>query len=103
MKAKIHPTWYKDAVVTCACGNTFTIGAAVPSLKVEVCSACHPFYTGQMKFLDKAGRVDAFRAKQKSAGKKVLSKAEKRKQKREQKTMEEFRRPESLAELRREK
>ncbi len=102
MKKNIHPK-YMPTKVTCACGNAFVTRATVPEIRVETCSVCHPFYTGQMKFLDKAGRVDAFRAKQKSASKKVLSKTEKRKQKRAQKVLEEFKRPESLAELRQEK
>jgi large subunit ribosomal protein L31 len=63
MKADIHPTWYPEAKVTCACGNTFTLGATVPEINVEVCYNCHPFYTGQMKYVDTAGRVDAFIAK----------------------------------------
>lgn len=100
MKANIHPKWFENAVVTCACGNTFIVGAAVPEIKVEVCYNCHPFYTGQMKFLDTAGRVDAFKAKQASAVKKVVSKTEKRRLKKEKKLQEELARPESLRELR---
>lgn len=100
MKAKIHPTWFPEAKVICACGNTFTTGATVPEIHVEVCYNCHPFYTGNMKFVDTAGRVDAFRAKMQGAGKKVMSKTEKRKIKREKKLQEEAARPESLAELR---
>jgi large subunit ribosomal protein L31 len=100
MKAKIHPKWYDDCKVTCACGNVFTVGATVPELSVEICSACHPFYTGQMKFIDTAGRVEAFKAKQKGASKKVLSKADKRKAKKEKKLQEEMDRPETLEEVR---
>lgn len=100
MKAQIHPTWYNDAKVTCACGNTFTVGATVPELKVEICYNCHPFYTGTMKFVDAAGRVDAFKAKLAAAGKKILSKTEKRKLKREKRLQEEQERPTSLSELR---
>lgn len=103
MKAKIHPKWYPEAKVTCACGNTFTVGAAVAELSVDVCSACHPFYTGQMKYVDTAGRVDAFKARQSKANKKVLSKTEKRKIKREKRVREELERPESLEELREKK
>ena len=99
MKAQIHPKWYQ-AKVTCACGNTFTVGATVPEFKVEVCSACHPFYTGQMKYVDVAGRVDAFRARQQGAKKKAVSKTEKRKLKREKRMNEEQARPETLADLR---
>ena len=100
MKTAIQPKWYADTKVTCACGNTFTVGAAVPELKVEVCNACHPFYTGQMKFLDTAGRVDAFKAKMAGKGKKIMSKTEKRKQKKLKEIEEEMNRPESLAQLR---
>ena len=99
MKAQIHPNWYPEAKVTCACGNTFTVGTTVPEIHVEVCGNCHPFYTGQMKFVDTAGRVDAFKAKQAGA-KKHISKTEKRKLKKERKLQEEMERPESLAELR---
>ena len=99
MQAKIHPKWYQ-ATVTCACGNTFTVGATVPEFKVEVCSACHPFYTGQMKYVDVAGRVDAFRAKQLGAKKKAVSKTEKRKLKKAKKIEEELQKTESLQELR---
>lgn len=100
MKAQIHPKWYPDAVVTCACGNTFKVGATVPEIRVDVCSNCHPYYTGQMKFIDTAGRVDAFRAKIQKAGKKVVSKTEKRMLKRQRRAEEEGARPESLAQLR---
>lgn len=100
MKANIHPKWYPNAQVTCACGNTFSTGATVPEFRVEVCSNCHPFYTGNMKFVDTAGRVDAFIAKESKAQKKVLSKVEKRKLKREKKIQKELARPSTLSELR---
>lgn len=100
MKANIHPKWYPDAKVACACGNTFTVGATVGEIQVEVCSNCHPFYTGQMKFVDTAGRVDAFKSRQARAKKKVVSKTEKRKLKRERRIREELEKPESLAEIR---
>lgn len=60
MKANIHPTWIADAKVTCACGSTFTTGSTVPTIRVELCSACHPFYTGTQKFVDTLGQVDRF-------------------------------------------
>lgn len=100
MKAQIHPTWYPDAKVSCACGNTFEVGATVQEIKVEVCYNCHPFYTGQMKYVDAAGRVEAFKAKQAGAADTVLSKADRRKIKREKRIREESERPESLEELR---
>lgn len=99
MKATIHPKWYPEAKVTCACGNVFTTGATVPEIHVEVCYACHPFYTGQMKFVDTAGRVDAFKAKMAKATKHI-SKTEKRRLKEERRLQEEAARPETLSELR---
>lgn len=102
MKASIHPKWYKDSQVTCACGNTFSTGASVPSIRVEVCYACHPFYTGQMKFVDTAGRVDAFKAKMSGSLVKRISKTEKRRLKQLKRLQEEASRPESLSELREE-
>lgn len=61
MKKEVHPEYYSDAAVTCSCGNTFTIGATVPELRVEICSNCHPLYTGKVKLVDTAGRVDRFK------------------------------------------
>lgn len=63
MKAEIHPT-YEKAVVTCACGNTFETRSTMPEIKVEICAACHPFYTGKQKLIDTAGRVDRFRERE---------------------------------------
>lgn len=62
MKKEIHPS-YVDAVVTCGCGHTFNTRSTKPQIKVEICSACHPFYTGQQKFVDTAGRVEKFQKK----------------------------------------
>jgi len=61
MKKEIHPTYFETATVACACGNTFTIGSSKEKLEVEICSACHPFYTGNEKVLDTAGRVEKFK------------------------------------------
>ncbi len=60
MKPKIHPKYYPEAKVICACGNTWTTGATVPEIKVDVCSACHPFFTGEQRIVDTAGQVDRF-------------------------------------------
>jgi large subunit ribosomal protein L31 len=60
MKPGIHPK-YVDATVTCACGNTFTVGSTRQTMRVDVCSKCHPFFTGQQRILDTAGRVERFR------------------------------------------
>jgi large subunit ribosomal protein L31 len=62
MKQSIHPK-YRNAVVSCACGNRFETRATVPEIKLEICSACHPFFTGKQKILDSAGRVEKFRQK----------------------------------------
>lgn len=61
MKEKIHPQYFSDAQVICACGNTFTTGSTKKVIKVEVCSKCHPFFTGERKLMDMAGRVERFR------------------------------------------
>lgn len=100
MKAQIHPTWYPDAKVICACGNTFSVGATVPEIKVEVCYNCHPFYTGQMKYVDTAGRVEAFKARQAGAAEILVSKKEKRRLKKLKKIEEELERPDTLEALR---
>lgn len=63
MKAEIHPTYHKDAKVTCACGNAFTVGSTMQELHVELCSKCHPFYTGKQKLVDTARRVEKFAEK----------------------------------------
>ena len=60
MKAQIHPVWHANATVVCACGNTFTVGATVPEIHTEVCSACHPFFTGEQRIVDTAGQVERF-------------------------------------------
>jgi large subunit ribosomal protein L31 len=67
VKEKIHPKWYPEARVHCACGNTFVAGSTVPEIAVEICSACHPLFTGQQKFVDTAGRVDKFNQRVASA------------------------------------
>mgnify|MGYP000471322581 CR=1 FL=1 len=63
MKEKIHPKYYEDAKVTCSCGNTFTTGSTKQALKVEICSKCHPFFTGEQKIMDTEGRVEKFKKK----------------------------------------
>ena len=65
MKAKIHPKYYPDARVSCSCGNTFTIGSTRKTLKVELCSKCHPFFTGERRMIDTAGRVERFKQRYK--------------------------------------
>lgn len=60
MKEAIHPTWYPEARVVCACGNTWTTGATVEEIRTDICSACHPFYTGEQRIVDTEGQVDRF-------------------------------------------
>ena len=62
MKPDIHPN-FKSVTAACACGNEFTTGSVLDSIKVEICSACHPFYTGKQKLVDTAGRVERFQRK----------------------------------------
>jgi large subunit ribosomal protein L31 len=61
MKDKIHPKYYSDANIVCSCGNTFTIGSTKKTMRVELCSHCHPFYTGERRMIDTAGRVERFK------------------------------------------
>jgi len=60
MREDIHPKWYPEAVVICACGNTWTVGSTVPEIRTDVCSACHPFFTGEQRIVDTEGQVDRF-------------------------------------------
>lgn len=67
MKANIHPIWFSEAKVTCACGNTFTTGSTLENIRVEICSKCHPFFTGQQKFVDTLGQVERFQKRSEEA------------------------------------
>jgi large subunit ribosomal protein L31 len=60
MKEKIHPKYFPDATVICACGNTWKTGATQEVIRTDVCSACHPFFTGEQRIVDTAGQVDRF-------------------------------------------
>ena len=68
MKAGIHPDYYQ-ATVTCNCGNTFVTGSTKEDIHVEICSKCHPFFTGKQKFVDAGGRLDKFKKRLEAAGK----------------------------------
>jgi large subunit ribosomal protein L31 len=70
MKKDTHPTYFPDAKVVCACGNEFTVGSTVKELQIELCSNCHPFYTGKQKLVDTARRVEKFQERdtKKAAG-----------------------------------
>ena len=83
MKKDIHPKYYEKAVVECACGNKFEVGSTKEHIQVEICSVCHPFYTGKHKLVDTAGRVDKFKAKMEKATKVKTEKELREKQKRE--------------------
>jgi len=100
MKQDIHPKWYPKAKVICACGNTFTVGSTKEEIRVEVCSACHPFYTGQHKFVDTLGRVEKFQAKQKAASEKTLvPKRKKKLLKKIEEAKKEEQRPKTFKEM----
>lgn len=89
MKKDIHPKYFKEAKVTCACGHTFTVGSTSENISVEICSACHPFYTGKQKLVDSARRVDKYKKKvevAKGIGKTVKKTEKKAKQKAKQAT-----------------
>lgn len=60
MKKDIHPKWYPQAQVACSCGNTFSVGATQETIRTDVCSACHPFFTGEQRIVDAEGQVDRF-------------------------------------------
>lgn len=60
MKSEVHPTFYTDAVVHCLCGNSFITGSTKRELRTEVCSVCHPFFTGQQRIVDTGGQVERF-------------------------------------------
>jgi len=79
MKKDIHPQYYPNAKVRCACGATFTIGSTKPEIQVEICSQCHPFYTGKEKLIDTAGRVEKFKARKERALKSPIRKKSEKK------------------------
>lgn len=97
MKAKVHPTWFPNAKVVCACGNTFTVGATKELIQIEICNHCHPFFTGEMKFVDTKGRVEKFQAKQKIGQAQAATLAEKKKKRLEREA--QLRQPKSLKDM----
>jgi len=76
MKKDVHPQYYPKAKVKCACGNVFEIGSTKPEMQIDICFACHPFYTGKEKIIDTAGRVERF--KRRLAKKEEIGKRRKR-------------------------
>jgi large subunit ribosomal protein L31 len=79
MKKDIHPKYYPKAKVVCACGNTFEVGSTKEYIEIEVCSACHPFYTGQEKIVDTMGRVERFKERLAKKEKSIKKKPKKQK------------------------
>jgi large subunit ribosomal protein L31 len=71
MKANLHPTWFQETKVVCACGETFITGSTQEIIRVEICSKCHPFFTGKQKFVDTLGQVDRFQKKTEESKKKM--------------------------------
>jgi len=102
MKKEFHPKYYPEAKVTCACGQEFTAGSTLPELRVEICSACHPFFTGQERFVDTEGRVEKFEKRQTEAlavGQARMEKEKKEKKRLAKKEREARERPKTLKEM----
>jgi large subunit ribosomal protein L31 len=81
MKKAIHPQYFTQAQVICACGNKFTTGSTIEVIHVELCDKCHPFYTGEQKFVDSASRIQKFKQKQSIAQKYLTKKVKKQEEK----------------------
>lgn len=94
MKANIHPQYFENAQVICACGNKFTVGSTQEIIHIELCNKCHPFYTGEQRFVDSASRIQKFQKKMETAKKyqeiKVKKKEEIKKQQEGPKTLREM-------------
>ena len=86
MKQGIHPKYFSECQVSCACGNKFTTGSTIEKIEVDVCSKCHPFFTGQQKFVDIKGRIDKFKEKVAKGKQTATAKAAKAKDKKAKKT-----------------
>ncbi len=98
MKKDIHPTWYPDAKITCACGQEYHVGSTVAEIRVEICSHCHPLFTGQEKLIDTEKRVERFERRRQEALKVSSDRARVEKEKKERiKRVEE--RPRTLKEI----
>lgn len=78
MKKDIHPEYHEDAIIKCACGNTIKTGSSKKEAEIEICSACHPFFTGKKKIIDTAGRVEKFQSRLESARQARVKKASKK-------------------------
>src|SRR3989338_6219548 len=88
MKSDIHPPYFTESKVTCACWSSFLVGSTLPKISVEICSACHPLYTGEEKILDTAGRVEKFKARRAKSEQKKTE--QKKKTKKKKKTQNRF-------------
>lgn len=97
MKKEIHPKYYDKTKVKCSCGADFEVGSTIPEIKVEICSNCHPLYTGNKRIIDTAGRVDRFQARLKKS-EEMKKQAEARAAKKTTKTEEPKAKPEEKAE-----
>ncbi|MBI2036646.1 50S ribosomal protein L31 [Candidatus Microgenomates bacterium] len=89
MKADIHPPYFPQAQVVCACGNTFNVGSTKPEIHVQLCYNCHPFYTGQQRFVDAASLIDKFEKKRREA-KPLKTKTAKEEEDSQPKTLKEM-------------
>lgn len=99
MKTAIHPKHF-DAVVTCVCGNTFTVGSTKAKIDVDICSKCHPFFTGEMRFVDAMGRVERFQQKMTTApGVAAMSKKARKALKKKEEEALEAAKPKNLKEM----
>lgn len=98
MKTNIHLPWYPDALVTCVCGATFKIGSTKSEIHAEICSKCHPFFTGEMRYADTEGKVDSFLKKVEKAKKLAPTLAKKRAKKKGEQTPQDSG-PKSLKEM----
>jgi large subunit ribosomal protein L31 len=100
MKKDIHPKWNPEAKVVCSCGNEFSVGSTKEEIRVEICAKCHPLYTGEMKFIDTAGRVEKFKQRVDAVKPENLLNKKARKLARKQEEEEkEAKRPKSLKEM----
>lgn len=93
MKSGIHPQYFTDSKVSCVCGNTFTTGSTLPEIRIDVCSNCHPLFTGEMKYADTLGKVEKFQKAQEKAKQFKVKKQE------VAKVRQERTRPNSLREM----
>jgi large subunit ribosomal protein L31 len=90
MREGIHPKWYPEAKVICACGNTWTVGAAVPEIRTDVCYNCHPFFTGEQRIVDTEGQVDRFIKRLEKRQETVVPTARKAKRRKEKQAIVEL-------------